>query len=64
MCVSYVDTHRTGELTGQPNSYLDTQINKSSKMNSTDNVKFLRLPSQGNIERLEGFSLVCWEITG
>ena len=37
--------------------YLDTQINKSSKINSTVNVKFLRLLSQGNIERLGGFQL-------
>jgi hypothetical protein len=38
-------------------SYLDTQINKSSKINSTDDVKFLRLLSQGNIEHLEDFQL-------
>jgi len=38
-------------------SYLDTQINKLSKINSTDDVKFLRLLSQGNIEHLEDFQL-------
>ena len=38
-------------------NYLDTQINKSSKINSTDSVKFMRLLSQGNLEHLEGFQL-------
>ena len=36
---------------------LDTQIYKSSKINLIGNVKFLRLLSQGNIERLGRFQL-------